>query len=113
MAQSSLIRGDDSEPVDPSRFEVTLLTAGLTQPMELEVAPDGSVYFIELGGKLKVLHPQTGEIQLVGELTITTEQENGLIGMALDPNFSENHWVFLQYSPPDYPGQHISRFTLV
>ena len=103
----------DSEAVDPSRFEVTVLTAGLAQPMEFEVGPDGLVYFIELGGKLKVLRPQTGEVTLLGELNITTEQENGLIGMALDPNFIENHWIFLQYSPPNYPGQHISRFTLV
>ena len=109
----SSVMADDSEPVDPTRFEVNVLTTGLNQPMELEVAPDGSVYFIELGGKLRVLNPQTGEVTLVGEVKITTEQENGLIGMALDPNFLETKWVFLQYSPPDYPGQHISRFTLV
>ena len=108
-----LLRAADSEAVDPRRFEATVLTTGLIQPMELEVAPDGSIYFIELGGKLRKFDPQTKEITLVGEVTITTEQENGLIGMALDPNFLENHWVFLQYSPPTYPGQHISRFTLV
>lgn len=99
--------------VDPSRFEVTVLATGLIQPMEIEVAPDGTIFFIELNGKLKSLHPVTREISLVGELKITTEQENGLIGLALDPHFAETKWIFLQYSPPDFPGQHISRFTLV
>jgi cytochrome c len=98
--------------VDPSRFETTTLASKLTQPMELSIAPDGTVYFIELNGKLKAYNPKSNAVQLIGELKVTTDQENGLIGLALDPNFSETHWVFLQYSPPDFPGQHISRFTL-
>jgi cytochrome c len=102
-----------AEAVDPSRFEVTSLVSGLTQPMELDVAPDGTVFLIELGGKLKSIHPQTRAVSVVGELKITTAQENGLIGLALDPKFAENAWIYLQYSPPDFSGQHISRFTLV
>ncbi|HEY0985160.1 PQQ-dependent sugar dehydrogenase [Schlesneria sp.] len=98
--------------VDQSRFEVTVLATGLVQPMELAVARDGAVYFIELGGKLKVLDPVTRQVQIVADLTVTTAQENGLIGIALDPDFERNRWIYLQYSPPDFPGQHISRFTL-
>lgn len=103
----------DPPAVDPTRFESSVLATGITQPMELAVAPDGTVYFIELGGKLKAIQPKTNAVVLVGELTVTTAQENGLIGLALDPKFAETHWVYLQYSPPDYPGQHVSRFTLV
>lgn len=101
------------ETTDPSRFELTELMRGLVQPMELCVAPDGTVYFIELAGKLRALRPGKTEPELVGEVTITTEQENGLIGFALDPNFEKTQWIYLQYSPPNFPGQHISRFTLV
>ncbi|MFN8857873.1 MAG: PQQ-dependent sugar dehydrogenase [Planctomycetaceae bacterium] len=102
-----------AEPVDPSRFETTPLVTGMRQPMELAIAPDGTVFYIELEGKLKAWSSQSNSVRLVGELKVTTEQENGLIGLALDPNFSRNQWVYLQYSPPDFPGQHISRFTLV
>ena len=98
---------------DSSRFEITQLTAELVQPMELAVAPDGTVFFIEVSGKLKAFNPKDQKVELVGEIKITTEQENGLIGLTLDPNFSDNHWIYLQYSPPDFPGQHISRFTIV
>lgn len=101
-----------SPAVDPSRFELNVLATGLKQPMELAVAPDGTVFFIELSGKLKTFDPKTSAVTQIGELKVTTDQENGLIGLALDPKFSETHWVFLQYSPPDFPGQHISRFTL-
>ncbi|HTN76183.1 MAG TPA: PQQ-dependent sugar dehydrogenase, partial [Pirellulaceae bacterium] len=98
--------------VDPSRFEVTRLATGLQRPMELAVSPQGTVYYIELEGKLKQIDSKTGEVSLVGELKVTTDQENGLIGLALDPNFPQNQWLYLQYSPPNYSGQHISRFTL-
>ncbi len=44
-------------------------------------------------------------------------QENGLLGIALDPNFATNGWVYLYYSPPTStipsPRQHLSRFTMV
>jgi len=98
---------------DSSRFEPTVLASGLMRPMELEVASDGTIYFIELEGDIKAIDPVTRMIREVGKVTVTTEQENGLIGMALDPNFASNGWIYLQYSPPDFEGQHISRFTLV
>lgn len=109
----AILAAEEIAAVDPSRFEITVLATGLTQPMELAMAPDGTVYFIELSGKLKSLNPVTRAVTLVGEVTVTTAQENGLIGLPLDPNFAENHWIYFQYSPPDFPGQHISRFTLV
>lgn len=97
---------------EPARFEATTLVSGLTQPMELAVAPDGTVYWIEFGGRLLCLDPQARDPRVVGELTVTTAQENGLIGLALDPHFADNSHIYLQYSPPDYDGQHVSRFTI-
>ncbi len=103
-----------AEPAfDPSRLEVTTLVTQVKQPMELAVAPDGRVFYIEIKGQLKVYDPTTRQTELVGEVVVTTAQENGLIGLALDPNFQDNQWVYLQYSPPEFPGQHVSRFTLV
>lgn len=97
---------------DPNRFEKTLVVGGLTQPMEMAIAPDGTIYLIELAGKIKAIDPNTGESKTIGSLKVTTEQENGLIGIALDPKFAQNHWMYLQYSPPDFSGQHISRFAI-
>lgn len=106
-------RAAEPEVVDPSRFEVTPIVTGLKQPMELSIADDGTIFLIELGGKIKSIHPKTREVTEVGDVKITTDQENGLIGLALDPKFSENRWIYLQFSPPNFSGQHISRFTLV
>jgi cytochrome c len=97
---------------DPGRLTPTTLATGLLRPMELEVAPDGRVFFIELEGRLRILQPNSGTILEAGTLEVTTQQENGLIGIALDPKFAENNWIYLQYSPPDFSGQHVSRFTM-
>ncbi len=101
-----------AEEYEIGRFERSIVQTELIQPMELEIAPDGLVYIIELGGTLKCIDPKTKVATVAGKLTVTTEQENGLIGMALDPNFSSNGWIYLQYSPPDFIGQYVSRFEL-
>ncbi len=39
--------------------------------------------------------------------------EDGLLGVAVDPNYAANHWVYFFYSPKgDKAEQYISRFTL-
>ncbi|MCB1232359.1 MAG: PQQ-dependent sugar dehydrogenase [Verrucomicrobiae bacterium] len=97
---------------DPGRLTPTTLATGLDQPMELQVAPDGRIFFIEIKGKLRIFHPENQQITEAGQLTVTNQQENGLIGMTLDPDFANNQWIYLQYSPPDYSGQHVSRFKM-
>jgi cytochrome c len=99
-----------AEEVDGNRFEKTVVQPSLVQPMELEICPDGRIFIIELSGTIKLIDPKTGDSKMVGKLQVTTAQENGLIGIALDPNFKTNGWVYLQYSPPDFEGQYISRF---
>ncbi len=101
------------EPLDIERFEKTAVVTNLIQPMELDIAADGRIFLIELSGIVKLIEPDGGRVVEIARLDVTTEQENGLIGLALDPNFAENHWVYLQYSPPDYSGQHVSRFQFV
>jgi len=99
-----------AEELELNRFERVTICGDLIQPMELDIAPDGRIFLIELAGVLKVIDPKTGQQSIAGKLTVTTAQENGLIGLALDPQFSENGWLYLQYSPPDFSGQRISRF---
>ena len=80
------------------------------QPMEMAIAADGRIFMIELAGLVKTIDPKSGKAEVVGKLEVTTAQENGLIGLALDPNFASNGWIYLQYSPPEFSGQRVSRF---
>lgn len=38
--------------------------------------------------------------------------EDGLLGLAVDPNYKENNWVYMYYSKPDEDKQNLSRFEL-
>jgi cytochrome c len=99
-----------AEELDMNRFERTTVCGELVQPMELDIAPDGTIFLIELAGTVKTIDPKSGHQEVVGKLNVTTAQENGLIGLALDPQFAQTGWIYLQYSPPDFSGQHVSRF---
>ncbi|MBL9153086.1 MAG: PQQ-dependent sugar dehydrogenase [Verrucomicrobiales bacterium] len=94
------------------RFHFEVLAEGLPQPMTMQEAPDGRIFFHEIAGKVKVFDPKTKLVSEIGEIAVTTAQENGLLGMALDPDFAKNGWIYFMHSPPDYDGQYISRFTL-
>jgi cytochrome c len=94
------------------RFKVETLFEGIPQPMEIEIAPDGRIFFNEYSGKLKIYHPDTKAIVEAGQIEVFTGQENGFLGFALDPKFSENGWIYCLHSPKGFDGQHLSRFTM-
>jgi cytochrome c len=98
---------------DDNRFVKAELGGDLDEPMKLDVAGDGSVYIIERKGALKRYNPSTQTIKVIARMNVFSLLEDGLLGMALDPDFDNNHWVYFYYSPPgDIPKQHVSRFEL-
>ncbi len=101
-----------AEKPDDFRYRYEVLATGLNRPMTMSMAPDGKIYFNELDGKLRLLDPATKVVSTVGELEVFTQQENGLLGFALDPGFAENGHIFVQHSPVDADANAISRFTI-
>lgn len=111
-----LLPAADAPPADAPpdyRFQVETLLEGMPQPMELEVAPDGRIFFNEYGGKLRIYHPDTRQTVDAGQIDVWNGQENGFLGFALDPAFAKNGWIYCLHSPKDFPGQHLTRFTMV
>ena len=47
---------------DPERLSKITLVSDLNRPMELEVAPDGRIFFIELDGAFRVLNSKSKEV---------------------------------------------------
>ncbi len=108
-----------------SAFRKVLLETNCWNPMELAVLPDGRVLFIERFGAVKIWRPDTktstiaARLDIHGYLNAMNQRqedkgswETGLIGMALDPNFAANAWVWLYYSPKTGKGNQVSRFVL-
>ena len=53
------------------------------------------------------------QVKVLDSLPVHYDHEDGLLGLAVDPNFSENQWIYLFYSPEiDEATQHVSRFSL-
>lgn len=94
-------------------FDKEVLDPNTANPMDLEVAPDGRVFFIERAGQLRIYDPGTQTTSTAGQLSVHTNNEDGLVGIALDPDFATTNWVYLFYSPAGgEPRQHVSRFTM-
>ncbi|MEL6865600.1 MAG: ThuA domain-containing protein [Bacteroidota bacterium] len=97
---------------EENRFVKTVLKDHLDEPMELEILPNGHILFIERGGAIKEYQPTTKEVKTVHELAVHKEHEDGLLGMAIDPKYADNHWIYLFYSPKgEVAKQHVSRFV--
>ncbi len=95
-----------------NRFIKKILARNLSEPMELDIFEDGRIIFVERKGGIKLYHPETEMLQLITEFPVHTEFEDGLLGIALDPDYEKNKWIYLFYSPlGDKPIQHISRFV--
>jgi cytochrome c len=90
-------------------------------PMELAVASDGRVFWAERAGVIKMWKPDTQTTVVIARIPVFDGLEDGMLGLALDPNFEKNGWVYLNHSLPettqDANGQkagiiRVSRYTL-
>lgn len=99
---------------EDNRFTKNVLVESLDEPTELAVLDDHRVLFTERKGALKLYNPKDGKVKVVGEVPVYTKFEYGLMGLNIDPNFKENKWIYLYYSPPSTApdtAQHLSRFV--
>lgn len=98
------------------------IIGGLKDPMEVAIAPDGNLFVIEREGRVLRVNPHTGGIFEIGDIKVEAlreadaksnyAREDGLLGIALDPDFAKNQRIFLYYSAPDVIANRLSRFTL-
>jgi glucose/arabinose dehydrogenase len=97
----------------PAGFVETVVATGLTAPTSFEFTPDGRIFVCQQTGALRVVD-ESGKLLATPFITLTVNSsgERGLLGIALDPNFASNNFVYLYYTATT-PAIHnrISRFT--
>src|SRR2546430_14386795 len=100
----------------PSAPVTTILT-GLSFPISLKFAPDGRIFFNEKNtGSIRIIQ-QNGTIMSTPFATISpifTDDESGLLGMALDPSFASNEYLYVYSTYRDsqsYTHGRIVRYT--
>jgi glucose/arabinose dehydrogenase len=96
----------------PSGFTETGLTGTLSNPTAMTMAPDGRLFVCLQGGSLRVV--KNGALLTTPFLTLSVNSsgERGLLGVAIDPDFATNSFIYVYYTTSTSPVHNrISRFT--
>ena len=104
----------------PSGFAQTQLAGGLSKPIALAFNPSGDLYIAEQTGVILIY--RGGKVlstPLVTLPNVYSTGECGLLGMALDPGFASNGYIYLSYvvnitnsGGVTQPFSRLSRFTV-
>jgi glucose/arabinose dehydrogenase len=95
----------------PAGFTETQIP-GFTRPTAMAIAPDGRIFVCEQAGALRVV--KNGALLPTPFMTLNVDPvgERGLLGIAFDPNFASNNFLYVYYTVPSEPRHNrVSRFT--
>ncbi len=95
----------------PPGFTQTLVADKLAAPTSMEFAPDGRIFLTEKNGNLRVIKDGTLLEQPFLTLPVDSRGERGLLGVAFDPSFEANQYVYVFYTTAEDPRNRISRFV--
>ncbi|MDY7101005.1 MAG: PQQ-dependent sugar dehydrogenase [Actinomycetota bacterium] len=103
---------DDGEPggaaadpaLDWSNYEKITLTTSVGEPIGLAVMEDGRILHTARNGDVRLTDPAVGTTTVVNTLDVYSNSEDGLQGIALDPGFADNGWVYVIYAPREMSG---------
>ena len=80
--------------------KVETVAEDLKVPWSIAWAPDGTIFFTERSGNLKAI--QDGKVSESIFSVDVGGVEGGLLGIALDPDYSQNHYIYLYYTYNDF-----------
>jgi len=106
-------------PPDEDRFTKTQLSQGeFFEPTEMAILPNLDIMVVQRRGEILLYKNSTKKVKQVGFLNVYwkatapgVNAEEGLLGLARDPGFEKNNWVYMYYSPIDSAVNRLSRFT--
>jgi len=92
-------------PTLPAGFSTVTVAKSLWDATAFAYTPDGRrVFVVEKRGRVAVVHPgvsQTPKTVLDLEGKVAVNGDRGMLGIAVDPAFATNGWVYLLYTYDD------------
>ncbi|MEX2111175.1 MAG: ThuA domain-containing protein [Gemmatimonadaceae bacterium] len=105
---------------EENRFTKVILGERFEEPTELAVLPDERVLFTERRGYVSLYTPATGSVRRIATIPVSnkytdsSQAEDGLLGLAADPGFATNGWIYLFYSPAgSEPKNVLARYQMI
>lgn len=96
----------------PAQFQETIVTSGLAYPTTMAMAPDGRIFVCEQGGRLRVVKNGALLSTPFMTLSVSSNGERGLLGVAFDPQFASNRYLYVYYTTANSTVRNrVSRFT--
>ena len=100
----------------PAGFHETVVAGGLGSVTAMDVLPDGRVLVSAQTGTLEVVPASGGAGTTALTLTVDSDGERGLLGVAHDPKFASNHFIYVYHTVPASGTaaafNEVTRFTL-
>lgn len=92
-----------TNPASSDPYTPEVVANNLETPWAIDFAPDGRIFFTERNsGRVRVVVngnlKSTPVITLGSPFYYMPKSEGGLLGLALDPNFSTNHYIYIYHS---------------
>ena len=88
-------------------FRSDVIAQDLQVPWAIDFLPNNTMIFTQRDGEVKIIDPEGSET--VGRIAVTAHGESGLQGLAVDPDFSNNNYIYVYYTASD--GNRVSRFV--
>ncbi|MBP6650501.1 MAG: PQQ-dependent sugar dehydrogenase [Bacteroidia bacterium] len=95
----------------PSGFSQVQVALGLTNPTIMRFAPDGRLFIAQQNGILRVFKNGSMLTKPFITVPVNFSGERGLLGIAFDPAFASNKFIYLYYTLSSGANNRISRFT--
>jgi glucose/arabinose dehydrogenase len=102
-----------SEQILEEENAVEVIAKGLEVPWSIVFLPSGEMLIAERPGRVRLIE-QDGKLRLDPVAVLPNVKaigEGGLLGMALDPDFTENKLVYVYYTYEETEGETLNRVT--
>lgn len=97
---TALACGHSREPLSKTPADVTVETIvrGLDPPWAVDFAPDGRIFISERPGRIRLVERGRVLVDPWMAVEVAARGEAGLLGLALDPQFSKNRYLYVAYT---------------
>lgn len=88
-----------------------MVANGITNPTVMAFAPDGRIFVAQQTGELRIIKNGALLPTPFVSLSVNSSGERGLLGIAFDPAFNTNHYIYLYHTLLSGANNRVTRYT--